>query len=867
MLRTGGWVAWIDARRTLAPAPFTALGDRLVMVRPRDGRRSAWCADLLLRSGVFALVVIDGAPPLSRVHGVRLAQLARERDAACVVLQHEARPSRVSGAVRLRLEPLATRRRGAETRGFAVVVEKGGPSRNVRSIEVSSDIVMARRVCTDSEIPDRRGVARGTRRPWAAVGGSTDDAVGHPITWGGLGVSAHDDIHTPATARPTPIATQLALALHEQASNNSTRSPRASGTGNANGSIAGSTDTPATGRAIGDGGAPPNRHSESPVGANALGNGSVRRSDRAGKAHATARRDSAATRDTARRTPAPPPHWDALPRALADDTRLRVVSLAAGRAGVRAGMTLTAAQARCAALEIRTWDDHAIADAVLAATTAFLAASPQVTPVQGAPGMWWIGATGFNALGGEDALARTLLSIAQRWHPDARVAIADSCVAARAATWAPQARTRAVRERDPLARPDGITLIPGGQCAAYLAPAPLGLVPMDDDLREALQALGLRTIGALASLAPGDIERRWGAEGLTAWRLAHGDDPRRPGLVRVEATRSTSVELPAAVESTAPVLFVLRAQLDRLVRELVEDGRSAAAVSITLILDAGRQWPLEDVGSDGRDHEAFPDTSSDAPMDATRRDPHAACTAQETVTASSLLGVPQRSITREVRPARPLARLEPLFDQCRALLERWVIPAPIIGITVGIPATAPLAADQGDLLIPSWRDAAMNAEAVFARLRAALDPDNTGDIVVRAVTGDAHKPEAMGQWVAADAIAQASAPVPAAPRDGDDRETADVAPAVLRLLDAPEVVDVEAPHGVPAAVWWRGRRLSIAHADGPERLSGDWWRADAFARDYWRCDAEGEGELLVYGESAANTITAPMRWFVQGWYD
>ena len=24
----------------------------------------------------------------------------------------------------------------------------------------------------------------------------------------------------------------------------------------------------------------------------------------------------------------------------------------------------------------------------------------------------------------------------------------------------------------------------------------------------------------------------------------------------------------------------------------------------------------------------------------------------------------------------------------------------------------------------------------------------------------------------------------------------------------------------------------------------DWWRADAYARDYWRCVADGEGELL-----------------------
>lgn len=550
------------------------------------------------------------------------------------------------------------------------------------------------------------------------------------------------------------------------------------------------------------------------------------------------------------------------------------MSLAAGRAGVRAGMTLPEAQARCAALDVRPWDDHAVNDAVLAVTTAFLAASPQVTPVQGAPGMWWIGASGFDALGGEETLARALLSIAQRWHPDARVAIADSCVAARAATWAPHARSRVVRERDPqrdpLALPDGITCIPSGQCATYLAPAPLGLVPMDDELRESLRALGLRTVGMLASLAPGDIERRWGAEGLTAWRLAQGDDTRRPGLVRVEATRSTSVELPAAVESTAPVLFVLRAQLDRLLRELVNDGRSAAAVSVTLILDAGRQWPLEDVGTDGHDHDAFPETSSDAPMVAARTGintiPPALRAPRETIDASSLLSIPQRSITREVRPARPLARLEPLFDQCRALLERWVIPAPIIGITVGIPATAPLAADQGDLLVPSWRDAAMNAESVFARLRAALDPDNAGDVVVRAVAGDGHKPEATGQWTSADAMAQAAAPVPLlVASSGSIADTAS-APAVLRLLDTPEVVDVEAPRGVPAAVWWRGRRLSIAHADGPERLSGDWWRADAFARDYWRCDAEGEGELLVYGESTVASA-APMQWFVQGWYD
>ncbi|WP_396213836.1 hypothetical protein [Gemmatimonas sp.] len=551
-----------------------------------------------------------------------------------------------------------------------------------------------------------------------------------------------------------------------------------------------------------------------------------------------------------------------MPRALAVDTRLRAVSLAAGRAGVRAGMTIPEARARCAELDVRPWDDHALSDAMLAATTALLGASPQVTPAAGTPGLWWVGATGFEALGGEAQLVHTLLAIAQQWHPGARVAVADSCVAARAATWAPLPDHGARTHTNAL--PRHATIIPPGGCARYLAPAPLGLVPMDDELRDALQMLGLRTVGALATLDAGDVEQRWGHTGLVAWRLARGDDPRRPGLVRVEAVRSASVELPSAVESAEPVLFVLRAQLQRLLHECVRDGRAAAAVAITLVLDAGRQYPIEEIGSEMRGHVHVPETSDDAThalSPATTTPAHHGTPPElrrVNKAAASLLGIPQRTLTREVRPARPLARLEPLFDQCRALLERWNIPAPIIGVTVSIPATAPLAADQGDLLVPSWRDAAMNAEAVLARLRATLDPDNRGDVVVHPEAHDTHRPEDTGTWANADAITLAAAPIPAAPMPAVLATSASPQ-AVLRLLAAPEPVDVEAPHGAPGAVWWRGRRLAVATAHGPERLSGDWWRGDAYARDYWRCIADDDGELLLYQTEDG--------WFVQGWYD
>ena len=544
------------------------------------------------------------------------------------------------------------------------------------------------------------------------------------------------------------------------------------------------------------------------------------------------------------------------------DTTLRAVSMAAGRLGIRAGMRINEARARCAELDIRLWDRTAIDDAVLAGTTTLLTASPQVTPVIGTPGMWWVGATGFAALGGEEMLAQTLLHIARQWHPQARVAIADSCVAARAATWVPLAQ---------------ITRIPPDRCAHYLATAPLGLLPMPEELREALQALGFRTIGALAALDASDVEERWGADGLTAWRLAHGDDPRRPGLVRTEMARSTTVELPGVAESAEPVLFVVRAQLQRLLNDCVRDGRAAAAVAITLILDAGRYYPLEAIGSEfgddagrassetshGFDH-GFDHGSDHGLAHESRR----VCDHGAAI-SSHLLNVPQRTITREVRPARPLARFDPLFDQCRTLLERWSIPAPIIGVSISIPVTAPLAADQGDLLVPSWRDAAMNAEAVFARLRAALDPEHRGDVVVRPQARDTHRVEETGAWIPVDAMAMAEAALPAAaaPTNASSASSASAstslptssASPVLRLLTTPESVRVVAPHRAPGMIWWRGRRITFTQARGPERLSGDWWRGDRYARDYWRCLSDDDGELLLYLEG--------VHWYVHGWYD
>ena len=117
-LSEAGWVAYIDATRTLAPRDWAHLsGEGLWMIRPRDPSRAAWCADVLLRCGAFALVVIDSGPLLSRGVAVRLTRLARESGAALVIAGEEGCTSLVGGAVRLRVQRAVGRGRRAEGSG------------------------------------------------------------------------------------------------------------------------------------------------------------------------------------------------------------------------------------------------------------------------------------------------------------------------------------------------------------------------------------------------------------------------------------------------------------------------------------------------------------------------------------------------------------------------------------------------------------------------------------------------------------------------------------------------------------------------------------------------------------------------------
>lgn len=92
------------------------------------------------------------------------------------------------------------------------------------------------------------------------------------------------------------------------------------------------------------------------------------------------------------------------------------------------------------------------------------------------------------------------------------------------------------------------------------------------------------------------------------------------------------------------------------------------------------------------------------------------------------------------------------------------------------------------------------------------------------------------------------------------------APRPTVILDPPEPVDVIAllPDHPPRVFTWRGHRTTVARADGPERIHGEWWRKDAEVkgvRDYFRVEAEDGARLWMFRAGGA---TAEARWFVQG---
>jgi len=134
---------------------------------------------------------------------------------------------------------------------------------------------------------------------------------------------------------------------------------------------------------------------------------------------------------------------------------------------------------------------------------------------------------------------------------------------------------RVAAERAPAG---GVVRIRPGEERAFLAMLPLSALPLEEESRDELALLGIRTVGAFADLDSGAVLDRFGRAVALTHALARGQDagevrgmpPRR----RIAARRAWDTPVAAREQ----LLFILKSLLDGMAAELAQEGIAALRI-------------------------------------------------------------------------------------------------------------------------------------------------------------------------------------------------------------------------------------------------------------------------------------------------
>jgi protein ImuB len=252
------------------------------------------------------------------------------------------------------------------------------------------------------------------------------------------------------------------------------------------------------------------------------------------------------------------------------------VSLAAEAFGVHPGMRLGEALARCPRLTLVPPDPAGVADFWERLLVRLESMGAAVEPER--PGLVCFEACGLLKLHG--GIEGVLAAARRALRVPARYGVAPSRFAAVAAA------TRA-RARRPV--------IVGGdrsRARSFLASLPISLLrarPPLADLPDALERLGIKTLGEFASLPPAAIADRFGRAGLHALELACGGDGALQPRPATEFLRE-SLELPEAA-SGMQLERGLGLLIDRLLARRERRGRTLRSVVLSAVLvEHGGTW-------------------------------------------------------------------------------------------------------------------------------------------------------------------------------------------------------------------------------------------------------------------------------------
>lgn len=258
--------------------------------------------------------------------------------------------------------------------------------------------------------------------------------------------------------------------------------------------------------------------------------------------------------------------------AMEDSGKVFAVSAEAARMGVQPGLSLRQARALCPHARFVPADQaryrHAF-DALLEVLAGF---TPLIEPsLVLHSALCWLD---LGKLGKPEA-AEMSRHIGQTLREKVRLAPAIGLAAGKFPSYVAAASLE----------PNKALILASGREAAFLAPFPLDVLPVNGEMTRQLRLLGIRTLGQLAALPASAVLAQFGVQGQLPHQLARGCDERPVLPRRPQATESASRQFEAPVADGAVLEAALQAMAVELAQRLQARGLIAQELHLILHLE------------------------------------------------------------------------------------------------------------------------------------------------------------------------------------------------------------------------------------------------------------------------------------------
>ena len=374
----------------------------------------------------------------------------------------------------------------------------------------------------------------------------------------------------------------------------------------------------------------------------------------------------------------------------------------------------------------------------------------------------------------------------------------------------------------------GITVIPEGEEARYLSRLLVQTLAPSAEALETLERWGIRTCAALGTLPVLELSERLGQEGVRLQELARGAHVRALVLAEPAEILEEEMELDDAVEDLEPLSFVLGRLLDQLCARLAARALSAAAIRVRF--DLGDAFEKEEQV----------------------RGKNVVTAAVAGAAAAAEAQAAAKTYEKALNLPVPMRDSKMLLKLLRLQLQADPPAGGIVKITMGADPARPRSTQHG-LFVPNSPDPE-KLELTVARLAKLVGNANIGSPELT----DTHRPGEfrMNKFFAQPNETRARGKASKKSTLGSDGRLAPARrPATgCRIFRPRLAARVELREGRPLKIFFRGLYGRVMTASGPWKISGDWWREDAWQQEEWDLEIRFDGGDA--GGSASGSVPA-----------